>query len=89
MPLSMYLHLGNDVAINTKDIVAILDLETSSLGKDTKALLAAMEKNHRVVNITEEMPKSAILAEVGARETLYISQLSTATLLLRSKVPLG
>ena len=35
----MFLHLGMDVAVNEKDIVAIMDLETTSISKITREYL--------------------------------------------------
>ena len=53
--------------------------------KHTRALIASMEKAGRVQSIFEDLPKSCILCEEGGVRTLYISQLSTATLLRRSE----
>jgi len=35
----MFLHLGSDVCINSKNIIAVMDLETTSVSKITKEFL--------------------------------------------------
>lgn len=81
----MFLHLGKDIVIRTKEVVGIFDLETSTISNTTRDYLAAAQKSGRVVSISDEMPKSFILCCDGAgNETVYTSQISTATLLKRS-----
>lgn len=77
----MFLHLGNDVLINTKNLIGIFDIEKSSISKHTKEYLSNAEKMNRVVNVSYEMPKSFIVClDEDFNETVYISQISTATL---------
>ncbi len=84
----MYLHLGRDVIVPTDSILAIYDMDTATLSKYTRAFMSAMEKEERVVQLFDDLPKSCILCEEGGVKTLYISQLSTATLLRRSGQPI-
>ncbi|MDP4109050.1 MAG: DUF370 domain-containing protein [Bacillota bacterium] len=81
----MYLHLGRDVAVSTKTIIGIFDLDTTSYSKITRAFLSDSEKEGHVVNISEEVPKSFVLCEEQGKKSLYISQISTATLLKRAE----
>lgn len=77
----MFLHLGNDVLINTKNLIGIFDIEKSSISKFTKEFLGNAEKIKRIVNVSYEMPKSFIVClDEDLNETVYISQISTATL---------
>ncbi|MBR4879543.1 MAG: DUF370 domain-containing protein [Clostridia bacterium] len=80
----MYLHLGNDVIISKKDILFILDMDNSTYSNKTRAFLARAEKEGRVVNVSYELPKSVIAVREGGRDMVYISQLSSATLLKRA-----
>ena len=79
----MYLHLGNDVVINSKSIVGIFDMDTSTIGKDTRRFLELAEKEGRVINVSMELPKSFVVCQED-RQIVYISQISSATLLRRS-----
>ena len=82
----MYLHLGQDTVIKTDDIVGIFDLETSTISKNTREYLARAEKGGRVVNVSMEMPKSFVLCcDKREKITVYISQISSTTLLKRSR----
>lgn len=81
----MFLHLGKNIVIRTKDVVGIFDLETSTISNTTRNYLAAAQKSGRVISISSEMPKSFILCcDSAGNETVYTSQISTATLLKRS-----
>ena len=35
----MYLHLGRDTVVNTKDIISVLDLDSTSVSKYSKEFL--------------------------------------------------
>ncbi|MDE6780531.1 MAG: DUF370 domain-containing protein [Ruminococcus sp.] len=76
----MYLHIGNNHSVDTRDVVGIFDIENTTVGKCTKKLLEYAEKNHLCVYTTYEMPKSFIITVRDGREKLYISQLSAYTL---------
>lgn len=80
----MFLHLGNDFVVNTKDIIGIFDIENTSVSKYTKDFLNNATKNNRVVNCTYEMPKSFVVClDRELTETVYISQLAASTLFKR------
>lgn len=85
----MYLHLGQNVVVRSRDIIGIFDIENTSVSKITKEYLGGKEKEHRVVNVSSELPKSFIVCSDGARLgegeiTVYISQISCSTLKKRS-----
>jgi hypothetical protein len=40
----MFLHIGGEYVIPVKNIIAIMDLETTSLSKDTKEFLKVAEE---------------------------------------------
>lgn len=83
----MYLHLGQEVVVRTNDIVGIFDMETTTISKHSRQFLADAEKGGRVFNVSYELPKSYIVcAEADGTETVYISQISSATLLKRAKL---
>ena len=75
----MYLHLGQDTLVNTKDIIGLFDLDNTTLSKDTRDTLAMAEKQGRVVNVSFELPKSFVVT-AGNPHQVYISQLGTDTL---------
>lgn len=83
----MYLHLGQGVVVRSRDIIGIFDIENTSVSKTTRDYLTIQEKNHRVFNVSTELPKSFIVCSDSQKKdefTVYISQISCATLKKRS-----
>ncbi len=81
----MYLHLGQDVMVLLSSVVGIFDLEITSQSRLTRRFLEDAEKTGSVVNISEELPKSFAICVENGKTTVYISQISTATLLKRCR----
>ena len=79
----MYLHLGQDTVITTESIVAMFDIDACTVSKKTRDFLANAEKNGEVVNVSYELPKSFVVCKKQEKTVVYITQLSTKTLLLR------
>lgn len=80
----MYIHLGNETVVKTEDVIGIFDLETSTLSKHTRKFLATAEKQKQVINVSYELPKSFIVCNKQKNNKIYISQISSTTLLKRS-----
>ena len=91
----MYLHLGNERVVREHDIVGIFDLDTSTVSKITRDFLKKAEKSGRVVNVSVDLPKTFVVCRSrarrgsatgspGARAQVYISPISSATLLKRA-----
>lgn len=82
----MILHLGNDCTVRDRDVVGVFDMENTTIGQETRRFLADAEKGGRVVDVTAELPRSFIVcAEKDGSETVYLSQISPATLKKRAK----
>lgn len=81
----MYLHLGENVVVNSKCIVAIIDLENSTVSNLTKNFLKNAQNSGIVKNVSYELPKSAIICEKKGVQEVFISQISTTTLQKRAE----
>jgi hypothetical protein len=81
----MYLHLGKQVAVPFKNVIGIFDLDNSSVSKHTRRYLEEAQKNGRVVNVSEELPRSFIICNEEGKTLVYISQISSQTLLKRAE----
>jgi len=82
----MYLHIGSDLMVHSDDIVSILDFENTTTSKITREFLAVSQEEDFIVNVSEEdLPKSFIVTERDGKTTVYISPISSATLLKRIK----
>lgn len=57
----MYLHLGQDTTVRTSEIIGLFDLDTASLSRHTRDYLTGAEQSGRVINVTEELPKSFVV----------------------------
>lgn len=79
----MYLHLGNDIVIKKKDILGIYDIDNTTISKRTREFLERYEKTGRLTYTTVELPKSFIVYANGDDTHVYVSQISTSTLLKR------
>ena len=60
----MYLHLGQDYVVHTRDIIGIFDIESSSVAKNTRQFL---------------LPKSFVVTDFPV-QTVFISPISARTL---------
>lgn len=80
----MYLHLGENTVVKTNDIVGIFDMDTSTISKHTKNYLSNATKKNRVINVSMELPKSYIVCNENGRIKVYISQISSQTLMKRN-----
>lgn len=73
----MYLHLGKDTVVNTSNIIAIMDLESSSMSANTREFLKVAEEEGFVENVSEEIPKTFIVCEIDGRSVVYVTNISS------------
>ena len=81
----MYLHIGGKKLLSKREIVAVLDMETTSISKKTREFLKKSSEMKEVINVSEEIPKTYIVCEKRGKRTVYISQLSSQTLFKRAE----
>ncbi len=81
----MYLHLGRDTVVNTKDIISVLDLESTSVSKISKEFLKIVEEEGFVRNVSDEIPRSVVICEEMGQSVVYITNISTKALAGRIK----
>lgn len=82
----MYIHLGNNQMLRMDEIIGIFDLDTATVSKRTRDFLNKAEKRGQVTYTGYELPKSFIItAKTKGENKVYLSQLSSGTLLKRSE----
>ena len=83
----MYLHLGNDVVVHKREILAVFDLDNSSQSHLTRAYLSTAEQRGEVINTAgDELPKSFVIcSRPGGGQRIYLSQLNSSTLSRRAE----
>lgn len=80
----MFIHIGGDMVIPLKSIIAIMDIDNTTVSKDTREFLKIAEEEGFVESINEELPKTFIIAERGKKSKIYLTQISSVTLLKRA-----
>ncbi|MDO5310477.1 MAG: DUF370 domain-containing protein [Clostridia bacterium] len=80
----MYLHLGNGTIVNSADVIAIMDLESSSLSPNTRDFLKIVEEEGFVRNVSDEIPKTFIVCEIDGQSVVYVSNISSKALMGRA-----
>lgn len=84
--IGVYLHLGGDEIVNIKDIVAIMDIEKTTISPLTREFLKMGEEEGFIKTIVdEEIPKSFVVAYKNDMQVIYLSPLSVTTLYRRYK----
>ena len=82
----MFLHLGENIVISIENIIGIFDLESTKYGSDTIQFLRMAEEDGFVERITDEQPKSFVIAEVDKMSKVYLSPISSSTLTKRTNM---
>jgi len=76
----MYLHVGTDVVVNLRQVIAILDLRSAGRGPATAELLDRLRREGRLTDISAGAAKSLVLTRSGG----ILSPISSTTLKRRS-----
>lgn len=79
----MYLFLGQNVVVPKKDVIGVFDLDNASYSHITREYLRRAEQSGRVVDVSGELPKAVVVTEKEGKQTVYLSQLNSSTLMKR------
>ncbi len=80
----MYLHIGNNKTVRTKEILGIFDTDNATLGSSvTKKFLLTKQKEKRVISAGDDIPKSFVVYGKRNDNTVCFSLLSPSALLGR------
>lgn len=80
----MYLHLGNESIVPTKEIIGIFDIDKCSISNSTKNFLKKAEENMQVTDVSFDLPKSFVVSEYNKKDRIYLSALTPKTLVQRT-----
>jgi len=80
----MYLSIGNDMAVRSRSIIGIFDMDNTSTSKRTRDFLTQAEKEGQIVPC-DDLPKSFILTAEYGFSRVYLTPYATATLEKRLK----
>ena len=79
----MFLHVGNNKNIRTKNVIGIFDMDNSTVSSVTRKYLTAKQKQGLVESAMEEIPKSFVIYYDEGEYKICFSQLSTSALIGR------
>jgi hypothetical protein len=80
----MYLNIGNDMSVRSKNIIGIFDMDNTSTSRRTREFLEKNEREGQVVPC-DDLPKSFVVTAEYGLDRVYLTSLSTATLEKRMK----
>lgn len=80
----MYLHLGQNTIVRKDSVVGIFDLDATTISVKTRNFLRDAEHRGEVENVSYELPKSFIVCVENGNRKVYISQISSSSLLKRA-----
>ena len=80
----MYLHLGGDRTVLMKDVIAIVNIGSKGASKIIQEFLRTADEEGFIEKTSEDNPKTIVLAEVKGNSKIYLSPISSVTLLKRS-----
>ncbi|GAF66335.1 extracellular matrix regulator RemB [Alkalihalobacillus trypoxylicola] len=78
----MFIHLGGDMVVRAREIIAILSRDVQELSAVTSAYLEQEELRKSVVTISEDFIKSIVITD----RTIYYSPVSSNTLKRRASM---
>lgn len=79
----MFVHIGGDVIVFVRDIIGIFDLETTTTLPDTRMFLKTAEEEGFLMTIGNDLPKAFVVVETEYRYQVYLTSISSATLVKR------
>ena len=76
----MFLHIGTDVEILKRDIIAIMDLDSIHYSKDSMDFFENLKEKGKVYSVSEDSPKSFVIVNNNKDTIIYLSPISSVTL---------
>ena len=81
---SMYLSIGNDMAVRESSVIGIFDMDNTSTSKRTRDFLNKAEKEGQVIPC-DDLPKTFVLTAEYGFQKVHLTALSSYTLEKRFK----
>ena len=79
----MYLHIGQDYIINSKNIIGIFNTEYVKNTKEYKALYKRLEDSNNINSVSDKKEKAFILTKENDIEKAYITNIGVYTIAKR------
>jgi len=82
----VYLHLGGGFVVDKRSVVGVFDMDNTTVSRNGRMLLKKAQEEGRVVDASDDLPKSFVLTEEYGDTTVYISSISSQSLKRRSRI---
>lgn len=76
----MYYYIGSDYLINSDELVGLFDIETTTVSATTRDYLTAAQRAGKIINVSQEIPKTFVVCRKNGETTVYLSQYSANTI---------
>ena len=76
----MYLHVGNELVVNTRDIIGIFDMDNTTVSRQGRRFLPESQDKGFIVSATDDLPKSYVVTKRRDETKIYVSSYSTQML---------
>ena len=80
----MYVHLGGDVIVDRKEVIAIFDFDNTTISSITRQFLKTAEAEDFIETVSMDIPRSFVVCEHKGRSKVYITPISPQTLAKRT-----
>ncbi len=80
----MFLHIGNDVVVRNEDVIAVFDMDNTTVSKQSRSFLSGAQKSGQVTDICEDLPKSYVITSFEDKNKVFISSVSSQTIAKRA-----
>jgi hypothetical protein len=87
--IGMLLHIGGNMAVNSRNIVAVLDLSTAGGNRDLRSLLKKAMDQGALERLDENARSLVLLCQRDGTIRVVLSPISSTTLLNRSQAQTG
>ena len=76
----MYIHIGKDIIINSKNVIAIFDIQTLEKKYSIENICKNLNISDNIIDISEGNKKTLIITNKNNKTKGYISNISSTTL---------
>lgn len=76
----MYVHIGKDVIIESKNIIAIFDIQTLQKKNSLENICKNLKISDKIIDVSDNNQKSLIITNKNNKTKGYISNISSTTL---------
>jgi len=81
----MFLHIGKDLVVHQKDLIAILTIESIQNKKSFEDVCKSLNIRDKIIDVSDQNMKSLILVQEKGETKGYITNISSATLAKRAQ----